>query len=207
MIILGNNQDCYDYLANIFGHDNSKVLDRRDIISSENITYEKPPETNVKYKYLRYYSKVHYDSFNLYYLLIGNRKYLFHQVKNNVWVHHLFHKSNTDSVGNRLHKLSTEIEKKDLKNYVLYLETKENMSIRQPLSFKAYRGSRCFIGSIPILNTFNITSVISVEEIYSEIDMFLGWLIDNPCQIKEPSNDIKILSKGFDLKTSFRHPK
>lgn len=199
MIILSNKTDCYDYLVNIYGKDNTRVLDRSNSVESNEMYYSEVPLNHKRI------NKEYYNSFNWYYILIGNRKYLFHQIKDNIWEPHLFHKINTTFYGERQHKLKSLIEEKDLKDYVPYIETKENIKFRQPLSIYNYKKIQYKKPQVPILSSFNITSIVNVEEIYSEIDMFLGWLIDNPCQIKEPSDNIKIEAKGFDLKQSFRH--
>lgn len=192
MIILGNNKDYYDYLSNVYGVDNKKVFDRRNIVTSKNYSFEDIP---------RFLDR---NIFNFY---IGTRHYIMEQVSKDNWEPHLFHKVNTNFEGKRSHLLKSKIENKDLKFYVNYLATDFNNKIGYPISIKRYRSREQHEYSIPILESFNFSSIVTPQEIYSELDMFLGWLIDNPCKIKEATNDIKIQSNGFDSKISFRHRK
>jgi hypothetical protein len=57
------------------------------------------------------------------------------------------------------------------------------------------------------LEDYDFASVMSAHEVYIEISNFLSWCVDNP-QIPDKQTDKeKVVSHGFDLKTSFRHRK
>lgn len=57
----------------------------------------------------------------------------------------------------------------------------------------------------PILKTFGFHKVLTAHEVYVEVETFLGWMKDNPEPPNNQTNANKIVTNGFDLKTSFRH--
>lgn len=58
--------------------------------------------------------------------------------------------------------------------------------------------------TIPKLSEFGFPSRFSSREMYSRIYDYLGWLKDNPPIPDKMTNKEKIVSHGFDQKTSFR---
>ena len=64
--------------------------------------------------------------------------------------------------------------------------------------------------SIPNLGDLGMASLVPAEQMYQEIAYFMGNTINPSPDIKPPvevSNNNKILSAGFDLRTSFRNCK
>ena len=45
---------------------------------------------------------------------------------------------------------------------------------------------------------------MSAKKVYIEVETFLGWLVDNPPLPDEQTNIGKVVSHGFDKRTSFR---
>ena len=57
---------------------------------------------------------------------------------------------------------------------------------------------------IPCLADFGFAGVVGAHHMYEKVYAFLGWLKDNP-EIPNKQNDKeKVVSHGFDVKTSFR---
>lgn len=59
----------------------------------------------------------------------------------------------------------------------------------------------------PILREYNVSSLIAPERVWLMLSEWLSKRIDKSGVHDEPTNDIKIVSGGFDLKTSFRKVK
>ena len=57
---------------------------------------------------------------------------------------------------------------------------------------------------IPILLNYGFASIIDSRTMYGMIYDYLGWLKDNPPPPDTQTNKGKIISHGFDLKSSFR---
>lgn len=57
------------------------------------------------------------------------------------------------------------------------------------------------------LEDYDFGSILSPHEVYIEISNFLSWCVDNPPIPDKQTDKEKVVSHGFDLKTSFRHRK
>lgn len=57
---------------------------------------------------------------------------------------------------------------------------------------------------IPILENFGFMKIMDSRTLYSKIYDFLGWLKDNPAISNNQTDKEKVVSHGFDIKTSFR---
>lgn len=57
------------------------------------------------------------------------------------------------------------------------------------------------------LSDYDFGAVMSAHEVYIEISNFLSWCVDNPPIPDKQTDKEKVVSHGFDLKTSFRHRK
>lgn len=196
MIILNKRKDYYDYLTGIYGVDNNKVLDRKDDITADELFYTEVLRRN------SYFSRNH----NTYAIYIANRKYIVEQVAKGVWEFHMMHNTNTNFRGDILHKLESEVGDKSRWSY--YTESGFNKNCGRVLSIDSiYYVDNRLGGCSPILSTFGFSAILPPTEVYSELDMMLGWFIDNPCKIGELDDSSKILANGFDDKISFRHRK
>lgn len=196
MIILNKRKDYYDYLTGVYGVDTKKVLDRKKDISSEEL-----PFTESFYR-----SPWLLEQHNTYAIYIANRKYIVEQTGRGVWELHFFHKVDTNYRGSRLHKLGRKLLNK--RSWDSYIESDYNKKCGRVLSIsKVYHEDKHLIGKSPILSSFGFSAVLSPTEVYSEIDMMLGWHVDNPCKVGELDDKGKLLANGFDDKVSFRHRK
>ncbi len=75
--------------------------------------------------------------------------------------------------------------------------------------FSANRTSKplCTTEKTPLLSSFGFAKFLPPEIVYQELDIFLGWLKDNP-PIEDNRTDLeKLQSQGFDKKVSFRNRK
>lgn len=196
MIILNKRKDYYDYLTGVYGVDSKKVLDRKDDVTSEELGFTE------HYYHRPWLSEQH----NTYALYLANRKYIVEQTSEGVWEIHLFHKTNTNLRGARTHRLGSDIANKG--DWCSYIESDFNKKCGRVLSIeRAYHVSEHLKDMSPILSGFGLAAIIPATEVYSEIDMMLGWHVDNPCKVVELDDRGKLLANGFDDKVSFRHRK
>lgn len=80
--------------------------------------------------------------------------------------------------------------------------SKLNAELRQPvLCETGFYNSEPFV---PCLSDFGFASHIDANEMYQRIYAFLGWLKDNPAPPDNQTDKEKIVSHGFDKRTSFR---
>lgn len=81
------------------------------------------------------------------------------------------------------------------------LPTKINQERRQPILVEQ-GWSGWFVPTK--LDDIKFHRVMDAHTIYTEVSEFLGWLNDNPEAPDNQTNKEKVVSHGFDLKTSFR---
>lgn len=198
MIILGNEKDFYDYVVNQYGRDDKKVFDRRNVVSS--LYYFETTHKNKENWADLYFEK----TTNRYFIHIGNRKYCVQQIEKGVWCQAVFHKKNKHFNGNPFIKVKSQV--KNLENYVDYLESNVYTKTRQPISLESLYHDEMLEG-VPLLKNFGVTAFIDAHDVYTEIDMCLGWLNDNPVMNMSFDDAYKLQSHGFDKKKSFRHRK
>lgn len=190
MILISRRKDFYDYLVGIYGRDEKKVFNRREDVTSEEIMYD---------------DILKWRNFNIYDLVICNRIYRVEQVKKGKWELHKFHAVNTDYRGERRHYRESQVS--DLKDFVYYIPKPPNLSPDSPITIKGTYHRDCRLkGLTPILSTFGIPSVLGAEELYAEVDMWIGATMSEK-EISKQDDKNKLLAKGFDDKISFRHRK
>lgn len=192
MILIKKRPDYYDFLVGVYGRDEKKVFNRReDLVSSD----------------LYFNDLIRWRNTNIYDLLICERLYRVEQVGEGVWELHKFHKVNTDYSGQRRHYRESQVE--DLPHFEYYIPAPTRMLTENPIAIKgAYHNDTKLEGLTPILSTFGIPSVLGAEELYLEIDMYIGSWIDKQGESTSHQDDKnKLTSKGFDDKISFRHRK
>lgn len=190
MILISKRRDYYDYLVHVYGKDEKKVFNRREDVTSDEIMYD---------------NMIKWRNYNIYDLLIANRIYRVEQVKKGTWELHKFHTVNTDYRGERRHYRESQVS--GLKDFEYYITRPLNLSVDSPIAIKGtyHKGWR-LEGYTPILSTFGIPSVLSAEELYSELDMFIGASMTEK-EIDNQNDKNKLIAKGFDDKISFRHRK
>lgn len=81
--------------------------------------------------------------------------------------------------------------------------TNLNLKFRQPVLFSNYYNHIGHI-EIPQLSSFGFPSQMSSREIYQKIYDFIGFLKDNPTIPNNQTSKEKVVSHGFDVRTSFR---
>lgn len=191
MIIISRRKDYYDYLVGVYGRDEKKVFNRRSDITSKEILHS---------------DFGRYRNLNIYDLIICNRIYRVEQVKEGEWELHKFHSVDTNYKGERRHYRESQVS--DLKDFEYFIPKPPNMDVDSPIAIRGtYHKEYRLDGLTPILSTFGIPSVLGAEELYSEIDMYISNLMSQEEDKGEQSDKNKLLSKGFDDKTSFRHRK
>lgn len=191
MILLRKRTDYYDYLIGVYGRDEKKVYDRKLDLTSDEIYFE---DIN------------RWRNTNIFDLYVCNRIYRVEQVKKGVWELHKFHKNNTDYLGRRRHYRESQVS--GLDDFEYYIPRPPEALTDLPIAISGtYHNDNRLKGVTPILASFGIPSVLSAEELYSEVDMYLGFLMSEKEKSSKQDDKNKLLSKGFDDKISFRHRK
>ena len=191
MILLRKRTDYYDYLIGIYGRDEKKVYDRKLDLTSDEIYFE---DIN------------RWRNTNIFDLYVCNRIYRVEQVKKGVWELHKFHKKNTDYLGRRRHYRESQVS--GLDDFEYYIPRPPEALTDRPIAISGtYHNENRLEGVTPILASFGIPSVLSAEELYTEVDMHLGFLMSEKEKTSKQDDKNKLISKGFDDKISFRHRK
>ena len=192
LIIISKRKDYYDYLTGIYGRDEKKVFNRRDDIIASEIYFE---------------DVIRWRNYNIYDILICNRRYRVEQVSKGVWELHKFHKDHTDMRGNNKHFRESQVA--GLPDYVYYIDSSYNsLKEGQPIRmFGTYHKNRSCVDATPILSTFGIPAVYEAVELYANIDMCLGHFLSLKETRSVQNDEEKLLAKGFDNKISFRNQK
>lgn len=132
--------------------------------------------------------------------------YRVEQIAKGVWELHKFHKVNTDYAGRRRHYRESQVS--ELRDFEYYIPRPPEMLTDSPIAMTGtFHRRSSFVGITPILRTFGIPSVLSAEELYSEIDMYIGARMAIKEQESSQDDKNKLIAKGFDDKISFRHRK
>ncbi len=192
MILLRRNPDYYDYLIGVYGVDEKRVFNRRDDVKSSEIYFE---DIN------------RWREYNVYDILICNRTYRVEQVSKGVWELHKFHKYHTDYKGNAKHYRESKV--RGLPEFSYFKDSSYNLlDDGKPIKIQGtYHNNRSYLKGVPILSTFGIPAVYDAVELYSNIDMCLGYFASEKDRKDNMTDKEKILAKGFDNKSSFRHRK
>ena len=191
MILLKRRPDYYDYLVGIYGRDENKVFNRKEDLTSDELDFDKSAK---------------WRNFNIYDLYICNRMYRVEQIAKGVWELHKFHKVNTDYAGQRRHYRESQVS--GLNDFEYYIPRPSRMMSDSPICIKGtFHRQDNLEGLTPILSTFGIPSVLDAVELYSEVDMYIGARMAIKEQENSQDDKNKLIAKGFDDKTSFRHRK
>ena len=191
MILLRKRTDYYDYLIGVYGRDEKKVFDRKLDLTSDEIYFEDVSK---------------WRNTNIYDLYICNRMYRVEQIAKGVWELHKFHKVNTHYDGQRRHYRESQVS--GLNDFEYYIPRPSRMMSDSPICIKGTIHRQDNLeGLTPILSTFGIPSVLDAVELYSEVDMYIGARMAIKEQENSQDDKNKLIAKGFDDKTSFRHRK
>jgi len=187
MKIISKHKDYYDYLQGIYGIDNYKIYNRKNIILEKDFELVFEDEKKKPYQHF------------IYVFAINNRVYKMIKTRNGIF-----------PMTKELLKL-LGYDRWNLDCTLSFDKTTDlNRKFRKPVL--VLEGGYLYKDSDktefdPILKTFGFHKVLTAHEIYVEVETFLGWMKDNPEPPNNQTNDNKVLANGFDLKTSFRHKK
>lgn len=205
MIILSKYKDYYDYLVGIYGRDENKVFDRREMITASKFDFKPFNRENLHWYYR--------SNPNVVAIAVLGKVYVVEQIEKGLWEQHLFNTTHY-AWETWATKLISEIPQEKRVHWEEFITTDENKKNRKPIMFynipkykRGWKDKDEIITAVPLLSSFGFTKFLPKEEIYHELDLFLGWLKDNP-PIEDNRTDIeKLQSHGFDKKISFRHRK
>lgn len=190
MKIISKYKDYYDYLVGQFGEDPKLILDRRTWNRSYHIEddmYFKiiigDKQIDGVYKNNQYYYGHELDQFN-----VDNKKRYFH-IK---------------------HNQETQIryetrQWRHLSAYVILNKEVININKRESAAaiyLQLEDQSKCY--DYPRLSEFRIQSYMPPKDIWIELSSYLSKQIIEPI-VPVGDDKIRLISAGFDLKTSFRH--
>jgi len=187
MYIISKFKDYYDYLQGIYGVDNKLVLDRTDF----NILPYIPSINKIQTFYICDYiiqglwveGKIYYGNEIEPFSYLSKEKNWY--IKPEVLGYNNKYYRNITVL--KIPELSLNSPNKKLNCPILLEENKESYLKN------------------PILKDYNFVKVFSPEEIWIMLSTWLGRQIsDNEKQVPIGDDKIRILSHGFDLKTSFR---
>lgn len=176
MRIIGGKRDYYDHLVSYYGFD-------------DHITYDRRPFKEVSFK--------------------GRDRFLFYicgKIVPLIKKDNQFIFNPKDSrLSNGWHKGSGWHFERDWMEKWYDRQTKVNVEMRQPVLCS---GDDFGMGEtkyfIPCLADFGFAAKIEAHKMYERIYAFLGWLKDNPEPPNTQTDKDKIISHGFDLRSSFR---
>ena len=205
MRIISKYKDYYDFYTGIFGVDNNKVYDRREVLDFSNTRIEWDTE----------YGVITFAICGKLYTMYAFRGELYHtpeemeKLDMEIREHspYKYDKFRFSFWESSLKKGENPFEKEF--NLTNNIPTKINKKRREPVlvdisSFKYQSKLKSEDFSVPLLESFEFYKVLDPKEIYIQIETFLGWLVDNPPLPDTQTNIGKIESHGFDKKTSFR---
>jgi hypothetical protein len=194
MLILSKYKDYYDYLSGVFGTDSKIVLDRRvfdkfEVLSDDDKFIQVFVCGYIYEGFVR--DKKFYWGRQLLELLTKEEREKFDNSKNQEKVYIRYRKSSTYNY---------------VRNGVdLHLEPfvdKVNHNLKQNCPIMILHRLDDFL-KFPVLREIGISSILPPKEIYL---MLTEWLAPKDKEQEPRPDKEKIVSAGFDLKTSFRNP-
>jgi len=227
MKIISKHKDYYDYLTGVYGIDEKMVYDRR----TDGL--EKPSEDIISPINKSTVTTHRFSICNRIYVVYQFENEFYHTIDERFELYHILKKRNIDKSflvyrSWRRYNIKEDIkegieEKFEMDNYPSNI----NKAIRQPVliqttwendSFKyeEVKDSRYFKDTskkvhsywrTPYLAEYGFPKWYPADEMYKQVVAFIGWLKDNPEIPNNQTNEEKIISNGFDLKTSFRDKK
>lgn len=207
MYIIDKNKDYYDYLSHVYGVDTQITFDRRGsiVISDEDI-YNLLDE-DIKHGFYKEYR-------NCIVLEIGNVQYLIlvYNFKFKRDINYPFKSLDLKRVytfRNNTHYFDSYISIKKV-NLHYYWRLRNTTSIKKYAINDNFNDTISSINErgidLPILASTKITSIISADEIWKEMQNYISSL-NNDKDVGLPMTDVeKAEIHGFDKKISFRHP-
>ena len=198
MSIISKYKDYYDYLQGIYGIDEKLILDRRSYIG---LPYT--PSSQKLIFYIAGYIIEGYWDEDVNICTFGTDLVKFDRHTNKCYIPPL--RTNRDySKSIWLHGKQFGWLYGGDWYYTNLVKDVNNTNEQEncPILLKSWSNGR-FI-KYPILKDFNLPSYISAEKMYNMLSEWLSNQITKREQISEMSDVLKIESKGFDTKRSFR---
>lgn len=209
MKIIAKEKDYYDYLQGVYGVDEKLVYDRRN---GHALQFFEKKNGKVFYVFVNgksycavyYNGKFRYDFESIVktyeeYLVIRN---LNSNCWSSSWSIDLWSQLNSFDW-----KLGNQISKR-VEDLIKPINSDINKKLRQPVLVSEKKYPKENQAHIPLtLKQFDFGGKLNAQDVYIEISNFLGWCADNPPIPDKQTDKEKVLSHGFDLKTSFRHRK
>lgn len=218
MKIVSKFKDYYDYIANIYGGGDPKILYLRSPIAKNKCEIDigtkkafRIYDTNFnaqhyvivvagKGYYVRAERATQYDNFGDFKILTKENFPKFYERPSNIpsWYPHREPKeSNYIGFENELFTFIARKINQPVFRINRFTQTNKNVSV--------------FVDSnIPILQDYGLSSIISPEQIYQDISYYLCNTMHESPDVRVPnilSDKEKVLQYGFDAKQSFRHRK
>lgn len=191
MKIISKLKDYYDYLSGIYGIDNDIIYDRRKCEEPFDCLYK-----SQKKFYNHSFEDNEIENFIL--LEIGNMHYIFS-------IYQYITNRNIEEFYNRKHELINKYKTdKKISNAPVAMIMVDAFKNRNNELIIRRKYEQTKIDNPILINTW-IPSYIPANEIYELIYEYL--ISEREPKINDNRSDVeKLESKGFDKKTSFRHP-
>jgi hypothetical protein len=190
MRIIDKRKDYYDYLMGVYGRD-------------ELLTYDRRGGTHIGNSYSWVIG-------NVVKVAVVGLEFTFFRDKDDGWLwspeellrYTQKHGKTPDGYGGWRETTPQTIEEAT-RLHRLYNDTPTdlNNTLREPVLIKTGRSTWERLSN---LSDLKFARVMDSHTIYTEISNFLGWCNDNPPLPDSMTDRDKVLSHGFDLKTSFR---
>jgi hypothetical protein len=208
MRIISSYKDCYDFAAHVYGVDTSIVYDRKEIPTSIIKNTDKEiADSAYFYSPLKSYSKLKKFDFEFKHLVFCGRVFL------------MYFKNNEEKIlrvsdykkYNIWYNDEDRITNPSISKFITNLSIKVNapvFTLSSPNNSVIYHRPK-IDKRIPKLSEIGFCNIMQPLKIYTEIYFFMSNVLRKNPDINPPveiDNKHKILSAGFDLKTSFRNP-
>lgn len=222
MLIFSKEKDYYDFYTDIYGRDDKLVLDRRSELglekpdSNESTVYGYFRRNPVLYRFaiggysydvFAYKDKLYHTLEELYQLgkVLSEEHGIEVVPVKDSWLGRRYYNNpeqivfiNKEVSYYRKNRSLTQDQWKKYNG----CETDVNTTHRYPtlLLKSTYRG---YVKNF-LLKDFGFPKWYTPEEMYIKVSSFVSWMVDNPPLPNNQTNVEKIVSKGFNTKTSFR---
>jgi len=201
MKIIAKTKDYYDYLQGVYGTDEKIVYDRRSGLGIGDVRNGDSYFIFINgFRYFTtfYDGRFRYGAENI--LKVLEEFLKVKSTRKDCWssdLDFLFYYAQDKKLVRRAQRLE--------ENW--YPENFNRLLWKPVLISKSEDPNKCDLTEPLTLNQFNFGSVMTPHEVYVEISNFLSWCVDNPPIPDKQTDKEKVVSHGFDLRTSFRHRK
>lgn len=185
MIIISKEKDFYDYFVGIYGRDEKKVFDRRCCVTKPYNDDELFPKDEKDFR-INATTKDGKPYIKRVFAILSYIYDIEYHVDKSIVLKVCYEDQHTYWRDTKFKRNKRQTTLNRDKRFPMLLKIDNNHW--EPIIMKNY-----------LLN-----KVFNADDIYRGLDLFLGYLVDNPEKPDNQTNDDKIVSGGFDMKTSFR---